>query len=76
MRRNESYLVYIYVDKKTSRITATAKLGKYLSDDTSHFKSREKVDLWIWSRTDLGYKCLVNEEFQGILYDNEVFATA
>jgi predicted RNA-binding protein (virulence factor B family) len=31
------------------------------------------VDVLIWQKTDLGFKCIVNNSYQGLIYDNQVF---
>lgn len=36
-------------------------------------KENDKVDLVIGMRTDLGYTVLINEQYEGLLYANEVF---
>jgi predicted RNA-binding protein (virulence factor B family) len=29
--------------------------------------------LLVWQKTDLGFKCIVNNRFQGQIYDNQIF---
>lgn len=36
-------------------------------------KEGDKVDLIIGVRTDLGYTVLINEQYEGLLYNNELF---
>ena len=31
------------------------------------------VDILIWQKTDLGFKCIVDNQYQGQVYDNQVF---
>ena len=31
------------------------------------------MDLLLWQRTDLGYKVIVNNEYQGLIFLNQVF---
>lgn len=37
-------------------------------------KEGDKVDLIIGIRTDLGYTVLIDEQFEGLLYANEIFS--
>lgn len=67
------YWVYVYIDDKTERIVATAKIGRYLSQQLPPFSIDDEVDVVIHSKTDLGYKVIVNNAYWGILYANEVF---
>ena len=73
MEEGKFYLVYIYIDKLTDRITATMKLEKFISKETPEYKINEEVDLIIWTPTEIGYKAIVNGKHQGVLYKNEVF---
>lgn len=39
-----------------------------------NLKEGDKVDLTIGVQTHLGYSVLINEEYEGLLYNNEVFS--
>jgi uncharacterized protein len=73
MEMGKAYIVYVYVDKKTGRIAATAKYNKFLNIDEIDFQNGDEVDLLIAERTELGYKAIINGTHLGILYANEVF---
>jgi uncharacterized protein len=68
-----SYLVYVYLDEKTNRIAASAKLSKFLNKTVPQYNVGEEVDLIFESETDLGFKAIINNSHWGMLYDNEVF---
>jgi predicted RNA-binding protein (virulence factor B family) len=70
----KSYLVHIYLDKVNSRLTASSKINKFISDfDDGDFKVGQEVDLIIGGSTDIGYKAIVNNTHWGVLYNNEIF---
>ncbi|MDP4278664.1 MAG: S1-like domain-containing RNA-binding protein, partial [Bacteroidota bacterium] len=73
MQEGHCYPVFIYVDYESRRITASAKLNKFI--DTSHpdLEEGQEVELMIYQTTDLGWKAIVNQQYSGILYKNEVF---
>jgi predicted RNA-binding protein (virulence factor B family) len=73
MEEGRSYLVYIYIDKVTDRITATMKLEKFFDSTTPVYAKNEEVDIIVWTPTEIGYKAIVNGKHQGVLYKNEVF---
>ena len=73
MNEGKSYVVFVFLDKKTKRITASSKLNKFLSLQAPNYDEGEEVDLFICDRTDLGYKVLVNNSHWGMVYENEVF---
>lgn len=74
METGKSYVVAIYLDEKTSRIVASAKLDKFIDNEPQGLASGQQVDLLIYNQTDLGYKAIINNRFTGILYKNEVFS--
>lgn len=73
MREGESYLVYIYFDRVSGRIVASAKLDKFVANSQRVFKTGEKVELTVWQRTDLGYKAIIENESWGMVFHNDVF---
>jgi len=73
MEKGRSYGVFVFLDPKTNRITASAKLDKFLSQQSPNYEEGEEVDLIIYDQTDLGYKALVNHAHGGMVYKNEVF---
>jgi len=74
MRKGQSYVVYVMMDPEGKMIGST-KLHRYLSEDATPLKLREKVDLMIVGETDLGYKAVINNTHLGVLFKNEVFQT-
>ena len=77
MERDKSYIVYVKIDEDSYRLMATAKVDKYLSLPPFHgegsLKHGTAVDVLIWQKTDLGFKCIVDNRYQGQLYDDQVF---
>ncbi|TKB47042.1 CvfB family protein [Thalassotalea mangrovi] len=69
----KSYLVKLYRDHHTDRIAASSKLDKYLDIWPARYEIGEQVELIIATKTDLGFKAIVNNQHWGLLYDNEVF---
>jgi uncharacterized protein len=73
MEKGNSYVVFLYIDQASERITATTKLDKHLAESSLYFKEKQQVDLLICGRTDLGYKAVVNGVAIGLLFDSDVF---
>lgn len=65
------YLVYVFSDEK-GRIAASTYLEKFFipADD---IQEEQEVDLLIYASTDLGFKAIINNKYEGIIYANEVF---
>ena len=73
MRQGESYLVHIYFDNASERIVGSSKIDKFLEKSKRFYKNGEEVDLKVWQKSDLGYKCIINNERWGMIFFNEVF---
>ncbi len=73
METGKFYVVAVYLDDKTNRIVASAKLEKFLDNNPESLSAGQQVELLIYSQTDLGYKAIINNRFTGIIYKNEVF---
>lgn len=73
MEEGRSYLVYLYMDPRSNRIAASARLEKYLDVEPADYTPGEAVDLLIWTRSDMGYKAIINQKHTGLIYSSEVF---
>ncbi len=77
MEVGKHYIVFIKEDEESHRLMATAKVDRYLeSDDTvaeASLKHGDTCDCLIWQKTDLGFKTIINNRYQGQIYDNQIF---
>ena len=85
MEQGRSYIVYVKEDEETHRLMATAKVQRYISslEGNTPLNLREEgklvlrhgdaVDCLIWQKTDLGFKAIIDNKYQGQLYDNQIF---
>ncbi len=73
MQVGYSYPVFIYVDFESKRITASAKLAKFIDTTRPELEEGQEVDLLVYQKTDLGWKAVVNQMYSGVIYKNEVF---
>lgn len=74
MLEGHSYLVYVYRDKNDGRIAASSKIDRFIDEDKPHdFKSQQAVDLIIANSTELGYRAIINHQYWGVLYRDDVF---
>lgn len=80
MEMGDSYIVYIHIDEESYRIVATAKVDKYLSPARLADNNAKEglaigtpVSLLVWQKTDLGFKVIVDNKYQGLIYRNQIF---
>lgn len=74
MEEGGIYPVYVYLDDITKRVVASGKLEKFLGNVIPDYKPGQEVQALVWKHTDIGYKVIVDNLFQGMIYDNEVYA--
>jgi predicted RNA-binding protein (virulence factor B family) len=73
MRVKGEYLVKIYIDEKTGRMTATERIDQTLSNDTLTVKEKDTVSLLVYRQTDLGFVVIINNQHTGVLHASEIY---
>nr|WP_164834036.1 S1-like domain-containing RNA-binding protein [Salinivibrio socompensis] len=73
MEEGKPYVVRIYTDKASGRIVASRKFNKFISDAQPKVEKGDKVTVLITDNTDLGYKCVVDNQHWGLIYRAEAF---
>jgi predicted RNA-binding protein (virulence factor B family) len=66
-------VVHVFLDKRTKRITATARLDRHLDKTPAHYKPGQAVDLLVVEPTDLGFKAIIEGRHWGLIHKNEAF---
>jgi predicted RNA-binding protein (virulence factor B family) len=69
----EKRVVKLIEDENTNRLIAVERFIKLLSKDTSSLHKNDEVDIIIYAKTDLGYKVIVNNSYEGLIFHNEIF---
>ncbi|RVU81745.1 GntR family transcriptional regulator [Leucothrix sargassi] len=74
MEVGKYYTVVVALDDATNRIIASSRLHNYLDEEADEdLVVDQEVDLIIAGQTDLGYKAVINHDYLGLIYRNEVF---
>ncbi|MDD9157049.1 S1-like domain-containing RNA-binding protein [Aliivibrio sp. S4TY2] len=73
LNEGQSILVYVYIDKASSRIVGTTRFNKWLDKTPANYEKGQQVDIIIAECTDLGYKAVVNSEHWGLIFHSDVF---
>ena len=68
-----SYVVYVYHDEASDRIAASTKLSHHLDEQPVWLKPRQLVNLQIASRTELGYKAIIDDKYLGLLFRADAY---
>lgn len=75
MAVGERHVVRVYCDRHTGRILASSRLGAIMNKSLAGLRVNQEVDLLIYDRTELGYLALVNRQYSGLLYHDELYQT-
>lgn len=73
MEKGRKYIVRIVHDYKSRRLIGTSKIRDFFKSNTSGLAPQQKVDLMVFGETELGIKVIIDNQYEGLLYKNEVF---
>lgn len=73
MEVGKRYVIHAHLDDESFRIVASAKVERYLSKEKADFQPGQEVDILIWQKTDLGFKAIIENQYGGLLYEDEIF---
>lgn len=65
-------VVYVFLDDRRGRITASAKIERYLDKEPARYRTGDEVELLPVSGTDLGVKAIINHLHWGLLHHSEL----
>jgi len=69
----ESRIIRVLKDDESDRLIGVEKITSFLSNNSKIFERNDIVDLLIFAKTPMGYKAIINDSFEGMLYNNEIF---
>ena len=67
------YAVYLLEDKISGRLTASAKIDKFLEKDKIELEEDQEVDLLVCGHSDIGINVIINNRYKGLVYDDTVY---
>jgi len=69
----EKRFIRVVYDERTHRLVATEKLGDFFDRKVKGLAANKEAKILIIAKTPLGYKCIVNDKYEGLIYHNEIF---
>jgi predicted RNA-binding protein (virulence factor B family) len=69
----KKYLLRVCLDEQTGRLYATQKIGKYFNRDMKGLHQNKELDAIVLAKTPLGFKVVADNQYEGMLFDNEIF---
>ena len=65
--------IRLVMDETTNRLMGTMKWKKYTLEADEEFYRSLEVDIMVMESSDLGYTVLVNQDYLGLVYENQIF---
>lgn len=69
----DTRFIRVIQDEKSERLIGVEKIGAFLSTDTKGLHPKDRVEILVIAKTPLGFKVIVENKFEGVLYENELF---
>jgi len=69
----EKRFVRVVYDERTHRLVGSEKLGDFFQRKVKGLSVNQEVTILIITKTPLGFKCIVNDKYEGLIYHNEIF---
>ncbi len=73
LQREKSYIIRVAYDTYTDRLIGDTHIGRYLDNNPAKMHRHKKVDILIIARTPMGYKVIIDNRYEGMLFHNEIF---
>lgn len=70
----ERKVIQVVEDDKTGRLIGTEKF--VLSKEPENLNINDEVEILLYIKTPLGFKVVVNNEYEGLIFHNEIFENA
>lgn len=69
----EKRFVRVIEDEKTNRLIGVEKFASFLKNATGVFEINDEVEILLFAKTPLGFKVVVNNDYEGMIFHNEIF---
>jgi len=69
----EKRFLRVIYDERTHRLVGTEKLGDFFERKVKGLAVNKEANILVIAKTPLGFKCIVNEKYEGLIYHNEIF---
>jgi len=69
----EKRILYVNYDEKTHRLIGSERLTQHLRFHKKTLKPNNEVSILVMAKTPMGYKCIVNNMYEGMIFHNEIF---
>ena len=75
MKVGDKRILHVAYDAQSDRLMGEERLQKFLKTDLKGLKKFQEVDILIFAKTPMGFKVIVNNTYEGMIFHNEIFET-
>ncbi len=72
-RLDEFRIVRIVIDEKSERLIGVEKITSFLHNQDCTLEENDEVSILVFAKTPMGFKCIINNSFEGMIFHNEIF---
>lgn len=72
LEEGQIVLVYAQLDESTDRVFGSTRVNRYLKPCEEALDKDELVELIVCDQTDLGLKVIVNNQYSGLIFNNDI----
>ncbi len=72
MEEGQSYVVYVFVDERSDRLMASARIEDFLFYEEIELNVGDKVSVLPYRKSELGINVVVNDLYQGLIFNNAI----
>ena len=73
MEVGQWHLVHVHLDAESFRIVGSSRLERWLGRERPAYEAGAEVNALVWRRTPLGWTCVVDNAFLGLVYKDETY---
>ena len=72
LEKGQWAMIYMFLDNVTERLVGSARVTKWLERENIGLKKGDKVFAQCFETNSVGYRVIINNQYQGIFYRNEI----
>jgi predicted RNA-binding protein (virulence factor B family) len=73
MTAGQKYLIRVCVDYRSDRLIGVSKYREFMHPAPTDYVAGNECEGLIFEKTELGYKVLLEDRYEGLIFSNEVF---
>lgn len=73
MLEGKRYMVYVYVDEDSGRLTGTTKFKRNPQYENLAYQKGDKVQLMMINESELGWNVVIDKKYIGLIYASDVY---